>query len=75
MPPSGSTIVDEVAWDVWMRHRVAIRHPIAPDQLDRARARFAAFGAQQRAVVDRSVERGWRGLFALPEIFDPKEPW
>lgn len=46
-----------------------------PKQLHRARAKLATFGAQQRAVVDRSVERGWRGLFALPEIFDPKEPW
>ena len=53
-----------VAWAEWQQHRDEIKHPITPTAGKRQLAMLAKLGHDQAiAAIERSIERGWRGLF------------
>lgn len=75
--------LDEAAWDTWLDYRKQIRHPLFPVSHPLARRKLQRFGDKQMAVVEQSIENGWRGLFPLredgtvfdPTTFNPEAPW
>ena len=73
--------LDEAAWDLWVEYRRQLKHPLPPISHPIAKRKLQRFGAQQMAVVEQSVENGWRGLFPVRDTavlnpdFNPQAPW
>ena len=57
--------LDKEAWERWFAFRAAIHKPIKPASIAAAQRALAKFGANQAAVVEQSVSRGWQGLYEL----------
>jgi hypothetical protein len=53
------------AWGKWVDYRKQIRKPLKPVSMLAAQRELTGFGANQMAVVERSIANGWTGLFAL----------
>lgn len=62
LPPSG---LNMEAWEAWAKYRKAIKKPIRDASQAVAQLELARFGAEQMAVVNKSIAAGWQGLFAL----------
>lgn len=61
--------LDPRAWSLWCAYRKEIRKPLSekkPISYEAAQRKLASFGPDQMAVVERSIENGWQGLFPLP---------
>jgi hypothetical protein len=56
------------AWAAWASYRKAIRKPLKPASQELAQLELARFGADQMAVVNRSIAAGWTGLFELKNL-------
>lgn len=62
VPPDG---LDLQAWERWQAYRVEIRKPLKPVSIPGAQRELAGFGADQSAIVEKSIAAGWTGLFPL----------
>jgi hypothetical protein len=60
--PSG---LDLDAWTEWLNYRRSIKRPVKQASIPAAQKKLAAFGADQRAVVEQSIANSWQGLFPL----------
>jgi len=59
--------LDAEAWDRWLEFRKEIRKPVKAASLAALAKKLAAFGDEQKAVVEQSIAFGWVGLFPLKE--------
>jgi hypothetical protein len=59
--------LDTEAWETWIKFRREIRKPVKPASIPAAQLELAAFGIDQRAVVQQSIAAGWQGLFPLKQ--------
>lgn len=57
--------LDLIAWRRFIAYRVEIRKPYKPISLPSAAKELASYGADQAAVVEQTIAKGWTGLFAL----------
>ena len=58
--------LDPGAWDRWIEYQREIGRPVSPSRRNAVARDLAAFGDTQAQVVERSVAKGWKSLFALP---------
>jgi hypothetical protein len=57
--------LDAAAWEKWTEYRKAIKRPLKPASYSAAKRELTTHGANQMAVVDKSIANGWQGLFPL----------
>lgn len=56
--------LDAEIWEQWEQHRKALRKPLTPQARALQWKKLAEWGWEhQRAIIERSIERGWQGLF------------
>jgi hypothetical protein len=56
--------LDAEIWEQWEQHRRALRKPLTPQARALQWKKLAEWGWEhQRAIIERSIERGWQGLF------------
>lgn len=76
--------LDTEAWALWVEYRKTIvKKPLNPKNYVNTMRGLQRFGADQMAVVQRSMEKEWQGLFPLPKDaamsvdpdFNPTAPW
>lgn len=75
--------LDVAAWNEWVAYRKRIKKPLKPANYPWTQKGLAKFGKDQMAVVQRSMEKEWQGLFPLkeaasvvdPASFDAQAPW
>lgn len=63
--PASVPGLDAQAWARWVDYRKQISKPLKPVSVPAAAKALAAFGSNQVAVVEQSVQYGWTGLFEL----------
>ena len=67
--------LDVQVWERWVDYRIKIRKPIKPASILAAQQELAGFGANQSAVVEKSIASGWQGLFAPKGVqAQPQQP-
>lgn len=79
------TGLNQEAWEMWVAYRKRIKKPLKPANYPWTQKGLAKFGKDQLAVVERSMEREWQGLFPLQDSdtvqefdvksFNPQAPW
>jgi len=58
----------KLAWADWEQHRKEIKHKLTPTSVSRQLNTLARAGPQTAiAMIEQSIEHGWRGLFALKD--------
>ncbi len=56
--------LDAETWEQWEQHRKALRKPLTPQARALQWKKLAEWGWEhQRAIIERSIERGWQGIF------------
>ena len=56
--------LDAEIWEQWEQHRKALRKALTPQARAIQWKKLAEWGWEhQRAIIERSIERGWQGLF------------
>lgn len=56
--------LDTELWEQWEQHRRALRKPLTPQARALQWQKLAEWGWEhQREIIERSIERGWQGLF------------
>jgi len=56
--------LDQKAWDDFLQHRKEIKKPLTPLAYKKNLNILEKYPNQQRAIVDKTITNGWRGLFA-----------
>ena len=56
--------LDAETWEQWEQHRKALRKPLTPQARAIQWKKLAEWGWEhQQEIIERSIERGWQGLF------------
>lgn len=69
------------AWDEWIKHRKQLKKKLTPSTMLKQLKKLSSFTpTQAAAIIDRSIEKGWMGLYgpddnaSLGEL-SQKVPW
>lgn len=76
--PSLPDYLDPVLWDEFKKNRKSLRAPVTPlaeRRLLKTLADLCANGHDPAAVINRSIENGWKGLFAPDRRDTPPKDW
>lgn len=66
---SSSDWLPQAEWEEFLEHRKELHRPVTQVGAKRLLAKLKRFydeGQDLKAVLDRSMENGWTGLFAIP---------
>ena len=72
IPPSLDTPEFKAAWDDWAAYRKEQRKALAESTIKRQLAKLAKTPGDAVAMIERSIEQGWTGLWPVDER--PKRP-
>jgi hypothetical protein len=55
------------AWQEWAQHRTEIKHKLTPTTILKQLKMLAGNKTNAVAIIDKSIEKGWMGLFEIDE--------